>query len=185
MSSNIALLIAGVVVVLLIVWVVATYNTFVRYRENVRNAMGQIATQIESRWDALTSVIAAAQQYAQHEAQTLREVTAQRVPVRPDSTPSTVERDDQVFASALARINALAENYPELRASETYSSAMNAVQKYEDNVRYSRMMYNDTVTKLNRYRSQFPSMIVGALFGFRHEEYFANQPGKSEMPTWS
>nr|WP_256332548.1 LemA family protein [Actinobaculum suis] len=91
----------------------------------------------------------------------------------------------EMLDTALDEENALAENYPELRASETYSSAMSAVQKYEDNVRYSRMMYNDTVTKLNRYRSQFPSMIVGALFGFRREEYFANQPGKAEMPTWS
>lgn len=93
--------------------------------------------------------------------------------------------DDQAFAGTLARFNALAENYPQLRASETYSQAMDAVTRFEDNVRFSRMFYNDSVTKLNRYRSQFPSMIVGALFGFQPEPYFENTATKSEMPRWS
>lgn len=180
----IILIILAVVIVALVGWVIATYNSFVRLRENVRNAMGQIATQVESRWDALTSVIAAAKQYAQHEAETLLNVTQSRSPLRSDSTPADVAHDDQAFAGALARFNALAENYPQLRASETYSQAMDAVTTFEDNVRFSRMFYNDSVTKLNRYRSQFPSMIVGALFGFAPEPYFENTSTKSEMPGW-
>lgn len=174
----------AVVAVLLIVWVISTYNKFVRLRENVRNAMGQIAAQIESRWDALTSMIGATQKYAEHEANTLRNVIEQRSPVRPDSTPGEVVRDDEAFLGAMARINAVVENYPELRASETFGRAMGAVDKFENNVRYSRMMYNDTVTKYNRYRDQFPSLIVGALFGFAKKDYFDSSPGKREMPAW-
>lgn len=97
-TSTVVLIILAILILLLIAWVIATYNRFVHLREDVRNAMGQIATQIESRWDALTSVIAAAKQYAQHEAETLLEVTQRRTPLRPDSTPADVANDDQTFA---------------------------------------------------------------------------------------
>lgn len=112
------------------------------------------------------------------------QVTQRRMPLRPDSTPADVADDDQTFAGTLARFNALAENYPQLRASETYGQAMEAVTQFEDNVRFSRMFYNDSVTKHNRYRNQFPSMIVGALIGFRPEPYFENTTTKSQMPDW-
>lgn len=179
------ILIIGFLLLAFMGWVIVTYNRFVALRENVRNAMGQIATQIESRWDALTSVIAAAKQYSEHEAETLLAVTKERAPLRPTSTPADVAADDQAFGSMLGRFNALAEAYPQLRASETYQSAMGEVTRFEDNVRHSRMFYNDSVTKLNRYRGQFPSMIVGALFGFKQEAYFENTATKNEMPGWS
>lgn len=178
------LIIIGFLFVAFLGWVIATYNRFVLLRENVRNAMGQIAAQIESRWDALTSVISAAKQYASHEADTLMAVTKERVPLRPSSTPADVAADDHAFGSVLGRFNALAEAYPQLRASETYMAAMDEVTKFEDNVRHSRMFYNDSVTKLNRYRGQFPSMIVGAIFGFTPETYFENTATKNEMPGW-
>ncbi|QTG76133.1 LemA family protein [Trueperella pecoris] len=181
----IVLAIVAVLIVVFMAWLILTYNRFVTLRENVRNAMGQIATQIESRWDALTSVIAAAKQYAEHEAGTLLAVTKDRSPLRPSSTPADVAADDVSFGTVLGRFNALAEAYPQLRASETYQSAMNEVTRFEDNVRHSRMFYNDAVTMLNRYRGQFPSMIVGALFGFAPETYFENTGSKSEMPSWS
>lgn len=178
-------IVLGVLVLAIVGWIVVTYNRFVMLRENVRNAMGQIAAQIESRWDALTSVIAAAKQYAEHEATTLVAVTKERVPLRPTSSPVDVAVDDQAFSSVLGRFNALAEAYPQLRASETHQAAMDEVTRFEDNVRHSCMFYNDSVTKLNRYRCQFPSLIIGALFGFHPAAYFENSADKNQMPSWS
>lgn len=184
-TTLIVLIVIGFLIVAVAGWAIVTYNRFVVLRENVRNAMGQIATQIESRWDALTSVIAAAKQYAAHEADTLLAVTKDRAPLRPTSAPADVVADEEAFGTMLGRFNALAEAYPQLRASETYQSAMEEVTRFEDNVRHSRMFYNDSVTKLNRYRGQFPAMIVGALFGFATAPYFENTSTKSEMPSWS
>ncbi|MDD7542648.1 MAG: LemA family protein, partial [Peptoniphilaceae bacterium] len=85
---------------------------------------------------------------------------------------------------ALTQIYAVAENYPDLKASSVYQTTMDSINRYEDNVRHSRMLYNDTVTKLNRTLQQFPTNIVAGMFGFRTMEYFQNSTEKAEMPQW-
>ena len=177
-------IILAVVVALLLMWLVGTYNRLVNQRELVENSMGQVAAQVESRWDALTSLISAAKQYAAHEADALEAVTARRTRITPASSVSQVAADDHDFAGALARFTAVAEAYPQLRASETYRDAMNGVNAFENNVRHSRMIYNDSVTKLNRDVKQFPTSIAAALFGFRPRDYFQATAAKSDMPSW-
>lgn len=178
-------IIIGVIVVALIAYVIATYNGLISIRELVRNAMGNIATQIESRWDALKSIIDATKQYSEHEAKVLSDVTRARSGLDKDSSPSDVAKDDEMFSQVMSRLNVVVEQYPQLRASELYQSAMGSVDKYENNVRMSRMVYNDTVTKLNRKVQQFPSNIVAGLFGFTQEEYFKNTESKADMPSWN
>ena len=165
-------------------WAIATYNSFVGLRELVRNAMGQIAAQIESRWDAISSLINAARQYAEFESSTLTKITAQRRPLTTQSPVNDATADDANFATVLSGINALAENYPELKTSEVYINAMNAVREFENNVRSARMIYNDSATKLNRKVLSFPAMIIAKIFGFHEEAYFQNTASKAEMPSW-
>lgn len=107
-----------------------------------------------------------------------------RAKVDRTSDPSTVEKDDALFEQAMNQINVVAENYPNLKADQVYSQAMQGVDRYENNVRHARMVYNDTVTKLSRQVQQFPSSIVAGMFGFRQEEYFQSTSTKSEMPQW-
>ena len=87
-------------------WAIATYNSFVGLRELVRNAMGQIAAQIESRWDAISSLINAARQYAEFESSTLTKITAQRRPLTTQSSVNDATADDANFATVLSGINA-------------------------------------------------------------------------------
>lgn len=178
-------IILGVVVLFVVFYLIATYNRLVSVRELVRNSMGNIATQIESRWDALKSIIDATKQFSEHEAKLLTEVTSMRANINKTSSPSDVEKDNQLFDQALRRINVVAENYPQLRSSDLYNSAMASVDKYENNVRMSRMVYNDTVTKLNRAVQQFPSNLVAGMFGFNQEQYFQNDASKADMPSWN
>ncbi len=173
-----------VVVALVGFWVMNTYNQLVSSREFVRNSMGNIATQVESRWDAVKSLIDAAKKYSTHEAEALTNITAMRSNVDRTSQPTAVEKDDALFSQAMDRINVVVENYPELKADQIYIRAMDGVDRYENNVRQARMVYNDTVTKLNRQVQQFPSSIVAGMFGFGQEEYFQSTESKSEMPQW-
>ncbi|OYW70641.1 MAG: LemA family protein, partial [Aerococcus viridans] len=74
--------------------------------------------------------------------------------------------------------------YPNLKASEVYQSTMNSVNTYENNVRQSRMVFNDTVTKYNRLIKTFPNSVIAGFTGFQPADYFENSAEKAEMPQW-
>lgn len=173
-----------IIIVLTVLWAISVYNKLISQREFVRNSMGNIAAQIESRWDAVQSLIDAAKKYSSHESETLTGITAMRAKVDRTSDPTTVEKDDNLFKQAMNQINVVAENYPDLKADRVYIQAMEGVDKYENNVRQARMIYNDTVTKLNRQIQQFPSSIVAGMFGFSQEAYFQSSSDKTDMPQW-
>jgi LemA protein len=79
----------------------------------------------------------------------------------------------------------VAENYPDLKASQVYQDTLKNVDKYEQQVRQSRMIYNDTVTKYNRSVQSVPTNIIAGIFNFEQEKYFESSSDKSEMPSWS
>ena len=171
-------------VVIIGAYIVSTYNTLIRSRENIQNAMGQIATNIESRWDALTSLISATKEYSEREANVLLDITKARSHVGSNADTADIEEDDKLFGRAMANINAVAEAYPDLKASNLYQKAMDNINSYENNVRLSRQIYNDTVTKFNRQIKTFPTNIIAGMFGFVSEDYFQTTSGKEDMPSW-
>ncbi len=173
-----------VIVALMGFWGISIYNQLISSREFVRNSMGNIAAQVESRWDAVSSLIGATKKYSSHEAETLTNITAMRSKVDRTSQPSAVEKDDSLFEQAMKQLNVVVENYPELKADGVYIQTMEGINKYENNVRQARMVYNDTVTKLNRQVQQFPSSIVAGMFRFNQETYFQSSSDKSNMPQW-
>lgn len=173
------------VLVLLAIFMISSYNGLVKLREMVRNSMGNISAQIESRWDAVSNLIEATKKYSEHEAQVLEGITESRTGVNKNSTASEVERDNAKFDQFMRQINVVAEAYPDLKASNVYMKTMDSVNKYEENVLMSRMVYNDTVTKLNSKIQMFPTNIVASMFGFNQEEYFKSSTEKSNMPSWS
>ncbi len=172
------------IIVLIVLWGISTYNKLISSREFVRNSMGNIAAQVESRWDAVKSLIDAAKKYSSHEAETLTGITSMRAKVDRTSDPKTIEKDDNLFEQAMSQINVVVENYPDLKADRVYIQTMDSIDKYENNVRQARMVYNDTVTKFNRQIQQFPSSIVAGIFGFVQEAYFQSSSSKSDMPQW-
>ena len=174
-----------IIVVLVVIWGIGQYNNLVRAREMVQNARGQIAAQMESRWDAVRTLIDGAKDYGAYEAETLSNVIAQRTGLTDNPDVADLEDDANKFQGLFNRLLGIVESYPDLKASGLYENAMNAVQKYEENVRHARMIYNDTVTKINRMVQVFPTNIVASLFGFEKEEYFQATEEKTQAPTWN
>lgn len=172
------------IIVLIIVWVISIYNNFVTLGERVDNAKGQIATQIESRWDAVKSLIDASKKYSQHEADVLENVTESRASLGKNASIGDLERDAEQLDGVIGRLIAVSESYPDLKASSVYQKTMDNIDKYENNVRQSRMIYNDTVTRYNRKVRVIPSNIVANLFGFKSKEYFQASESKADMPSW-
>ncbi len=173
-----------ILIILLIGWTVVTYNTFITLGERVTNGKAQIATQIESRWDAVKSLISATKKYSQHEVETLESVTEKRVSVGKNSSINEIEQNETQLNHVLGRLIAISERYPDLKASEVYQNTMDSINKYEDNVRGARMIYNDVVTKFNRQLKIFPSNIVAEMFNFTEKEYFQGTESKQEVPSW-
>lgn len=178
--------IIGIVVlaVLLIFWVISIYNSLVTLRERVENAKAQIATQIESRWDAIKSLIQATGKYSAHEAEVLEKITESRASIGRGSSIKDMEKDQSQLENIVGRLIAVSEAYPDLKASTVYQDTMASINKYEDLVRNSRMIYNDVVTRYNRMLKIFPSSIVAGMFNFTSREYFEGTDTKQDMPSW-
>lgn len=179
-------IVAVIIVIILIIafWVIKTYNQFVTFGERVTNGKAQIGAQIESRWDAVKSLIDATKRYSKHEAETLEKVVGQRVGVSQDSSIEQMEEVDNQLNNVVGRLIAISESYPDLKASEVYKETMESIDKYENNVRQARMIYNDTVTRFNRLVRMFPSNFVAMIFKFTTKEYFQATESKQDMPSW-
>ena len=172
------------VVVLLGLWLMVSYNNLIRLREMVKNAMGQIAANVESRWDTLKSLIDATKKYSAHEAETLEKVVQARGGVNSSSSVKDIEADDNMFTQALSRLAVVVESYPELKANTLYLNTMDKIDSYEQDVKNSRMIYNDTVTRFNRAMLVFPVVLVSRMLGFSEYEYFQHTESKSNPPSW-
>lgn len=180
---KVLLVILGIVVVLGL-WLMSSYNRLVRLREMVKNAMGQIAANVESRWDALRSLIDATKKYSAHEAETLEKVIQARGGLNSNSSVKDIEADDNMFTQALSRLAVVVEAYPDLKANTLYLNTMDKIDQYEQDVKFSRMIYNDTVTKFNRSMLVFPVVLVARMLGFTEFEYFKNTESKANPPSW-
>ncbi len=178
------LIIIALLVVLLAGWVMSTQRRLVVMDENINNAMSQIGVQLSSRFDALTALLDLAKGYAAHESQTLIEtIKSRRSVITAKSTPQDVLQQEGVISEALGRISMVAERYPELKADKGYAKCMDAVDSYEKMVRTSRLIYNDSVTKLNREIRMFPVSLIAGMLGFRQRDYLEAREDKADMPS--
>lgn len=173
-----------VIVVVIVLWIISTQRKLVVLDENINNAMSQIGVQLSSRFDALTSLLDLTKGYAKHESETLIEtIKSRRSVITAKSTPDDVLRQEGVITEALGKIAMVSEQYPELKANQTYIKTMDAVETFENMVRTSRLIYNDSVTKLNRQIRMFPVLIIAGLLGFRQRDYLEEQVLKADMPS--
>ena len=135
-------------------------------------------------FDALTALLDLTMGYAKHESETLIEtIKSRRSVITAKSTPDDVVRQEGVISEALGRIAMVTEQYPDLKANQNYIKTMDAVQIFENMVRTSRLIYNDSVTKLNREIRMFPVSMVAGMLGFGQREYLVEQADKADMPS--
>lgn len=181
---TIALITFGVLLVLLVLWGMSTQRRLVVLDENINNAMSQIGVQLSSRFDALTALLDLTKGYDRHESETLIEtIKSRRSVITAKSTPDEVVRQEGIITEALGRIAMVSEQYPELKSNENYARTMDSVNKYETMVRTSRLIYNDSVTKLNRDIRMFPVSMIAGMLGFLQRDYLEEQASKSDMPS--
>ncbi|MEW9122280.1 MAG: LemA family protein [Thermotaleaceae bacterium] len=173
-----------VIAAVIVLWAISTQRRLVVLDEYIRNAMSQIGVQLASRFDALTALLDLTKGYAKHESETLIEtIKSRRSVITAKSTPDDVLRQEGIISEALGRIAMVTEQYPELKANQTYIKTMDAVQTFENMVRTSRLIYNDSVTKLNREIRMFPVSMISGMLGFRQRDYLEEQAAKADIPS--
>ena len=171
-----------VIVAVIVLWIITTQRKLVVLDENISNAMSQIGVQLSSRFDALTALLDLTKGYARHESEALKEaIKSRRSVITAKSTPDDVLKQEGIISEALGRIAMVTEQYPELKANQTYIKTMGAVQAFENMMRTSRLIYNNSVIKLRREIRMFPVSMVAAMLGFRHREYLVEQTSMANM----
>ena len=168
-TGLIIVLILVFIVVLCVGYFISVQRSIVSLDEFCQNAISQISVQLNSRWDAVTALAKLAAQYAKHESETLINVIKERRMGEVTNAQQANEQQDAI-TSVLSRIMAIGEAYPQLKADGLFKETMDGVRDYEEKVRMSRMVYNDTATKYNRVIRQFPSSFVASMLGYRDKK---------------
>lgn len=177
------MIIAIVIAAVLVLWFISAQRKLVVMDENINNAMSQIGVQLSSRWDALSALLDLTKGYAEHEYKTLSDTIKMRSTINSSSTAADVNKQENMFTEAIGRIMAVAESYPELKANENYIKTMDSVNEYEKTVRQSRLIYNDSVTKLNRAIRMFPTSIAAGILNIKSRDYLEADDRKTDMPN--
>lgn len=181
----IVLIVVLVLVIGVVSWFVRGQNSLVHAEELCGNALSQIGVQQASRWDALNTLADLTKGYSDQEYNTLMDTIRARQGIGGKSTSAQVEEQEGMIQAGLGRINVLAEAYPDLKSNTIYLKTMDEVKNYENSVRMSRMVYNDSVTKYNRLVRSLPGAWLAGGLGFTTREYLQDDPSKAAMPTMS
>lgn len=170
------LVIIGLILLLLVLWIISVQRKFAVMDGNIQNAMNQIGVQISSRFDALFAVLDLMKGYAADDIQPLMErAAARRSVITARSAPEEVSEQEQVIEENVKSIRLAAERNPLLCADKNYTKCMDAVECYGRMVYTSRLIYNDSVTKLNSALGMFPTNVIAGILGFHKREYLSQK----------
>lgn len=159
-------------VIIFVFYVIGIYNRLVNARNKVKDQFSQIDVQLKRRIDLIPNLVETVKGYAKHEEGTLKEVIeARNKMANANNINEELEASGEV-TSALNKLFALAESYPELKANENFMSLQKDLKETEDKISYARSFYNDTVLNYNNMREQFPSNIIAGMFNFEKIDFF-------------
>ena len=160
------------VVVLVLLYVIVTYNAFVRLRNRIQNAWAQIDVQLRRRYDLIPNLVETVKGYAKHEKGTFEAVTQARANAINAQGPAEQARAENMISGALKSLFAVSEAYPDLKANQNFLALQEELSGTEGRISYARQYYNDAVLRLNTKIQSFPSNILAGMFGFKEHEYF-------------
>ena len=178
----IVVLVVALVVVLLLV-LVALYNRLVRLRNRSENAWAQVDVQLRRRYDLIPNLVEAVKGYAAHERETFEEVTKARTAAQQAQGVAQQAEAENALTAALGRLFAVAEAYPQLRATENFQQLQAQLADVEQNIAVSRQVYNDTVLTYDNALETVPTNIVAGVFNFRERAYFETEGVTREAPS--
>lgn len=191
MKKNKGLIITIVVIVLVALWGILSYNGLVGMDENVSNQWANVETQYQRRSDLIPNLVNTVKGYAKHESQTLEAVMAARsqatqVKIDPSNcTPQQLaayQKSQGDVTTALGKLLAITENYPDLKANQNFLELQSQLEGTENRINVARKDFNDSAKKYNTSLRRFPRNIIASMFGFEKRNYFEAEAGAEKAP---
>ena len=191
MKKNKGLIITIVVIVLVALWGISSYNGLVGMDENVSNKWANVETQYQRRSDLIPNLVNTVKGYAKHESQTLEAVMAARsqaaeVKIDPSNcTPQQLaayQKAQGDVTTALGKLLAITENYPDLKANQNFLELQSQLEGTENRINVARKDFNDSAKKYNTSLRRFPRNIIASMFGFEKRNYFEAEAGAEKAP---
>lgn len=186
-----SLVITLVAIAAVVLWFVGAYNGMVTAEEGVDTAWSQVENVYQRRADLIPNLVATVKGYAQHESETLEGVVnarakATQTTVDPENlTPEALEEFNKAqgeLGSALGRLLAVTEAYPDLKANENFKELQAQLEGTENRIATERMKFNETAKEYNTMIRKFPKSILASVFGFEKKPYFEAQAGAEKAP---
>jgi len=177
MDITLLLWIVGVILLVILLYLWATFNAFIEGRNRVKTDFADIDVQLRRRASLIENLVEIVREYAKHEKGTFKEVTEARSALESPHGPKESAKIENMLTQTLKSLFAVSEAYPKLQASQNYQRLQDDLKETEDLIAKYREEYNQTVLEFNTMVQTFPNLLVASLFGFRDEELF--QPGET------
>lgn len=165
--------IALAILIVVVLFIIATYNGLVAGRQKVKNAWSQIDVQLQRRFDLIPNFVETVKGYMNHEKETFEKIAALRTSWANATTVDEKAELNNQLSGTLKTIMAVSENYPELKANQNFLDLQEELRNTENKISFSRQFYNDSVTMYNTKLELFPSNIIANMFHFTAEPLFA------------
>lgn len=191
MKKNKGLIITIVVIVLVALWGISSYNGLVGMDEKVSNKWANVETQYQRRSDLIPNLVNTVKGYAKHESQTLEAVMAARsqatqVKIDPSNcTPQQLaayQKAQGDVTTALGKLLAITENYPDLKATDNFKMLQEQLEGTENRINVARKDFNDSAKEYNTSLRRFPRNIIASMLGFEKRNYFEAEAGAEKAP---
>ncbi|HYD93319.1 MAG TPA: LemA family protein [Candidatus Paceibacterota bacterium] len=166
------------IVVVIVLWLVFTYNGFVSLVNRAKEAWSDIEVQLKRRYDLIPNLVETVKGYAAHERQAFESVTEARSAAMGASSVADHAKAENMLTGALKSLFAVAEAYPDLKANANFLELQRELSDTENKIQASRRFYNQNVMSLNTGLEQFPGNIIGGMFGFQKREFFELAEGE-------
>ncbi|MFA4907287.1 MAG: LemA family protein [archaeon] len=180
MAYDLVFWIGIAIVIIAVLAIIAIFNGLISRRNQVKNAWSQIDVQLKKRADLIPNLVETVKNYMKYERTTFEEITKARTAVMSASGIREKAKAENMLSGALKTLFAVAENYPDLKASQNFLMLQEELSGIESKVAYARQFYNDSVMDYNNVIQQFPSSAFARLFGFKESEFFEIEEGEGK-----
>ncbi len=178
------MIVLGLALVIVAAFAISLYNKLIRLRNAKDTAWGQVDVQLQLRLDLIPALVETVRGYAQHESETLTQVTEARSKAFSAKSPAESEKIETGLSGALARLLALSESYPDLKANTLFGDLQSQLASIESNINFARRFYNESVNIYNTSVQSFPAVLFSATLGFQAAQLFLAKVEAQEPPKF-
>lgn len=165
-------MIIGAVILLVVIWLISSYNGFVTLRNKTEEAFSAMDVSLKKRYDLIPNYVETVKGYARHESETLEKVISARNKAMNSSTPEEQIANDNILSGTLKSLFAVSEAYPDLKANQNFLQLQEQLQRIEEEIAGSRRYYNGVVNKFNTKTEMFPGNLIAGMFGFQRKPLY-------------